>query len=155
VTAHRIKYQTRHGASCVTRIIGAPDADSAVIFLHEQHGCEDAIIFSIDAISTVSDYAFGETSLKFERKPSRPVYRTTTVEELYPDLGDYKAVKLYVYSTTNNPNGAGKGTDAKLLGWAESYTTAADLWDAATATARAIYGQSGSDEIGLCVEQGE
>ena len=76
MTAHRIKYQTRHGASCVIRIIGAPDADSAVIFLHEQHGCEDAIIFSIDAISTVADYTFGETSLKFER-PSELLIKPT------------------------------------------------------------------------------
>jgi hypothetical protein len=66
MTAHRIKYQTRHGASCVIRIIGAPDADSAVMFLHEQHGCEDATISTVDAISAVADYAFGELSLKFE-----------------------------------------------------------------------------------------
>jgi hypothetical protein len=154
MTAHRIKYQTRHGASCIIRIIGAPDADSAVIFLHEQRGCEDAIIFSIDAISTVAEYTFGEISLKFERNDLRPTYRTTTVEDLYPDLGEYKVIKIYVYSVTNNPDGAGKGTDAQLLGWAEGYTTAADLWDAAIATARAIYGPSGSAEIGLCVEQG-
>jgi hypothetical protein len=79
-------------------------------------------------------------------------YRTTTVEELYPEVTDYKPLKLYVYSVTNNPEGAGNGTDARLLGCAESYSTAADLWDAAVATARAIYGPSGDAEIGLCVE---
>jgi hypothetical protein len=70
MTAHRIKYQTRHGASCVIRIIGAPDADSAVIFLHKQHGCEDATISTVDAISAVADYTFGEVSLKFEYPPA-------------------------------------------------------------------------------------
>lgn len=78
-------------------------------------------------------------------------YRTTTVEELYPDTADCKHMDLYVYSITNNPEGAGKGTDARLLGYADNYTTAHDLWDAATATARAIYGPSGDAEIGLCV----
>ena len=78
-------------------------------------------------------------------------YRTTTVEELYPEVGDYRLLHLYVYSTTNNPDGAGKGTDAQPIGFAENYTQAADLWDAATAAARAIYGPSGSAEIGLCV----
>jgi hypothetical protein len=78
-------------------------------------------------------------------------YRTTTVEELYPESTDYRPLRLYVYSTTNNPDGAGKGTDAKLMGYAESYTTAADLWGAAIATARAIYGPSGDAEIGLCI----
>jgi hypothetical protein len=80
-------------------------------------------------------------------------YRTTTVEELYPEVTDYRPLRLYVYSTTNNPEGAGKGTAARLLGYAENYSTAQDLWEAAVAAARAIYGQSGDEEIGLCVEQ--
>jgi hypothetical protein len=79
-------------------------------------------------------------------------YHTTTVEELYPEITDYRPLWLYVYSTTNNPDGAGKGTNAQLLGYAENYSTAQDLWEAAVATARAIYGRDGDDEIGLCVK---
>jgi hypothetical protein len=78
-------------------------------------------------------------------------YRTTTIEELYPDTTTYNPLRLYVYSTTNNPDGAGKGTSAQLLGWAENYSVAMDLWEAAVATARAIYGRDGDDEIGLCI----
>jgi hypothetical protein len=79
------------------------------------------------------------------------VFRTTTVEELYPDTISHNLMCLYVYSTTNNPDGAGKGTSAQLLGWAENYSVAMDLWEAAVATARAIYGRDGDAEIGLCV----
>ena len=80
-------------------------------------------------------------------------YHTTTVEELYPEVTDYRPLRLYVYSTTNNPDGAGKGTNARLLGYAENYSTAMDLWEAAVAASRAIYGSRGDAEIGLCVEK--
>lgn len=76
-------------------------------------------------------------------------YRTTTVEELFPDVHEYKRVWLYVYSVDNNPDGAIKGTNAQLLGDADNYTTAADLWFAARSAAVAL--GAGSDSIGLCV----
>lgn len=79
-------------------------------------------------------------------------YRTTTINDLYPDPKDMdNEHELFVYSTTNNPDGASAGTDAKSMGVANGYTHAADLWEAAEAAAKAIYGPDGDREIGLCV----
>lgn len=80
-------------------------------------------------------------------------YRTVTVEDLYPDVSAYKRHSLYVYSVTNNPDGAGDGTAAKYIGTTENYSQAADLWMAAQAAASAIYGDGGHEEVGLCIEE--
>lgn len=79
-------------------------------------------------------------------------YRTVTLQELFPDSacdGDYE---LFVYTTTNNPDGACEGTYAQSIGSCEGYSQAADLMHAAEAAAKAIYGQSGCQEIGFCIE---
>ena len=77
-------------------------------------------------------------------------YRTTTIDELYNAQSE-PTLDLYVYSIENNPNGAGRGTAAELIGTADTYTVAADLWDAACATADAI--GVGCGAIGLCIHE--
>ena len=77
-------------------------------------------------------------------------YRTTTIDELYNAQSE-PTLDLYVYSIENNPNGAGRGTAAELIGTADTYTVAADLWDAACATAEAL--GVGYKSIGLCIHE--
>ena len=74
----------------------------------------------------------------------RRTYKTVTLEELYPEdehgNTDYELFDLFVYSVTNNPDGADAGTAAKYIGTSESYTQAADLMVAAEAASEAIGG---------------
>jgi hypothetical protein len=80
-------------------------------------------------------------------KKTVPTYRTVTVEELYPTVTSGGEYELFVYSTTNNPDGATRGTFAKSIGGVEGYTQAADLWAAAQATALVL----GGSPVGLAV----
>ena len=77
-------------------------------------------------------------------------YRTVTIDDLYNKHSE-PTLDLYVYTIETNPKGAGKNTDAHLIGTAETYTQAADLWDAACATADAI--GVGCGAIGLCIHE--
>lgn len=78
-------------------------------------------------------------------------YKTVTIEDLYHG-GKTSVEDLYVYTTANNPDGAGEWTHARYIGTADNYTHAADLWDAACAVADVIYGKGGYAEIGLCIK---
>lgn len=74
---------------------------------------------------------------------TRWTYKTITLDELYPeDCRSGCALEyghdLFVYSVTNNPDGAGPWTGAKYMGVAETYTQAADLMAAAEAASDAI-----------------
>lgn len=78
-------------------------------------------------------------------------FRSVSLHELYAG-GREPTIDLYVYTTTNNPNGAEEGTDGRYIGTADSYSLAADLLAAAEGAAKAIYGSQGHLEIGLCVD---
>ena len=78
-------------------------------------------------------------------------FRTASIHEIYDGAREPR-IDLYVYSTTDNPNGAGEGTYAHYIGTADSYAMAELLWDAAVGTARAIGGYNAALEIGLCVD---
>lgn len=76
-------------------------------------------------------------------------YQEVKLTDVWPDTTSYDLRELYVYSVENNPDGPTSGTAFGYLGTAENYTQAADLWDAAQATADALGFRP--DDIALAV----
>ena len=80
-------------------------------------------------------------------------YKDVNIDELFPDFGYGPVTDFYVYSRTNNPEGATEGTYAKFVGTAEHYTDAKGLEHIVNATADVL----GRDvlPVGLCVVEKE
>jgi len=80
-------------------------------------------------------------------------YKDVNIDELFPDFGYGPVTDFYVYSRTNNPEGATEGTYAKFVGTAEHYTDAKGLEYIVNATADVL----GGDvlPVGLCVVEKE
>jgi len=76
-------------------------------------------------------------------------YKDVIIDELFPNCGYGPVTDLYVYSRTNNPEGATKGTYAKFVGTTNHYTEAKDLEVVVNATAEVIGGDLLT--VGLCV----
>jgi len=78
-------------------------------------------------------------------------YKDVNIDELFPDFGCGPVTDFYVYSRTNNPEGATEGTYARYVGTAEHYTDAKGLEHIVTATADVIGGDV--YPVGLCIKE--
>ena len=61
MTVHRITYTSKYGASCMGRVYGAPDCDSAAIWLNARY--DGLTIRAVDAINENAARFWGEQDL--------------------------------------------------------------------------------------------
>jgi hypothetical protein len=110
---------------------------------------QEAAYIGLGSLCDVQAFEKNEELLKSIAKHGKFLrdYREIILENLFADYG-HKRHTLYVYSKEGSPNGITEATLLRMIGDADSYTTAADLWDAACATARVL----GDGKIGLAIK---